>query len=326
MAVLVCHDVGLGEVATTRPEALLERIEEAEVEIDAGVVRAVEGTDRRRRRARSAVEVWSVKRTVSNGCVALAGRREGVRPVGLDAVDVADDPAIGALVGIGARLALLPGGSSNPGRTRRQRRREDELRWVATEQEIGDDEDEANATTSDRDAAATDATAAVLELVRVEPCVRVERHVGTSVRSGPVSSATRTCHRRHQPCRCITRSWQTSSQLIVHDDPEPDAERHAAGRSNVRQPKVHGREEAGPVAAIEVVTLGRGARRARGPRVGPLGEATRSNGMWQVPRPTSPSDCHGWVMRALSSDASVTTASALPCGGACAARAWMSRC
>ena len=47
MAVLVRHHVGLGEVTAARPEALLERIEEAEIEIDAGVVRAIEGTDRR---------------------------------------------------------------------------------------------------------------------------------------------------------------------------------------------------------------------------------------------------------------------------------------
>ncbi len=102
VAVLVSQDVRLGERSAARAELGLELVEEAEVDVDEAVVRAVEGTDRGRRAAASgldrAVEESRRRRLV-------AAKR--LRPVRLDAVDAGENPAVLALVRVRSRLALV---------------------------------------------------------------------------------------------------------------------------------------------------------------------------------------------------------------------------
>ena len=102
VAVLVREHVRLGERAAARAELGLELIEEAEVDVDVAVVRAVERPDRRRRRAATgldaAVEEPRPRRLVVP---------QGAGPVRLDAVDDADDPAVLAGVRVLAGSALV---------------------------------------------------------------------------------------------------------------------------------------------------------------------------------------------------------------------------
>src|SRR5581483_1301980 len=102
VAVLVREDVGLRERARARSEARAQLVEEAEVDVDLLVDGAVERPDVGRRLAAAARgrtgEEHRLRRRV-------AGKRAA--PVGLDAVDVADDPAVLARVRTGAARALL---------------------------------------------------------------------------------------------------------------------------------------------------------------------------------------------------------------------------
>src|SRR3954454_8428868 len=105
VAVLVRQDVALRERATLRPEPRSELPEEVEVEVDELVARTVERAGRGARgpapaRRRSGEED-RVDRLVG---LARLGERGG--PEGLDAVDIAQDPAVVPLVGILARLAI----------------------------------------------------------------------------------------------------------------------------------------------------------------------------------------------------------------------------
>ena len=81
--VLVGDDVALCQRAALAPKRERPR-EEVEVDIDQLVGRAVEGPSRRRRRPQP-LDVAPEKRTVSDGLVLPARRREGVLPVDLDA-------------------------------------------------------------------------------------------------------------------------------------------------------------------------------------------------------------------------------------------------
>ena len=93
VAVLVGQDVCLRERSALRPELGLELVEEAEVDVDVTVVRAVERPDRGRRAAAPGldrpVEESGRRRLVTTQCL---------RPVRLDAVDAGEDPAVLALV------------------------------------------------------------------------------------------------------------------------------------------------------------------------------------------------------------------------------------
>ena len=105
MPVLVGKDVGLCERATLGAERRAELVEEPEVDIDILVVRAVEGTAGRRGNAAAGADLVGEEARPGQD-VLLPRGSELVGPVGLDAVDVADDPAILNGVRVGPRLAL----------------------------------------------------------------------------------------------------------------------------------------------------------------------------------------------------------------------------
>ena len=105
MAVLMSDHVRLREWAALRSEAGLEFLEESEINVEVLVARTVEragraaGRSAPRRRGPGEQD----RRRLD-----IRGLRsgQGGRPVRLDAVDVPDDPAIGARVRVGARLAF----------------------------------------------------------------------------------------------------------------------------------------------------------------------------------------------------------------------------
>ena len=102
VAVLVREDVGLRERPAPGAELRLELVEEAEVDVDVAVARAVEGPRGRRGRAAAGLDAV-VEEARSRRLVAA----ERAAPVGLDAVDHGDGPAVLALVRVRPRLALL---------------------------------------------------------------------------------------------------------------------------------------------------------------------------------------------------------------------------
>ena len=104
--VLVRDHVGLRERAALRAEARAELVEEPEVDVDVLVGGAVERAHRRGGEAAAALHGLR-EEARAGGHVLAAAARERVRPVALDRVDVADDPAVLALVGVGARAAVL---------------------------------------------------------------------------------------------------------------------------------------------------------------------------------------------------------------------------
>src|SRR5262249_36093150 len=106
MAVFMRDDVALGERARRRAEAALELVEEAEVDPDPLVVRAVERPDLGRRGAAARLDRTAEERCLGRH-VRLTGRLELRRPVGLDAVHVGDDPAVVTGVRVGPGLAVL---------------------------------------------------------------------------------------------------------------------------------------------------------------------------------------------------------------------------
>ncbi len=175
MSVLVGDDVALGERATLRAELCPELVEEAEVEVDEPVGRAVERPGRGARRAAAGVGRVGEQHGVDR-LVCLARARELVGPVLLHAVDVAEDAAVVAGVGVLAGLAV--GGERRAARTRHRTRLEDraEVVRVAAEQRVGEQQDQADrATATDGDAAAAH-PAAVGDLAWVELGAWVEGH------------------------------------------------------------------------------------------------------------------------------------------------------
>src|SRR5881397_1755559 len=104
VAELMGHDVGLGERATLCPELRSQLLEEAEIQVDVAVLRAVERADVARRVAAAGVDL-SAEEHGGGRAIGLAGALEGVLPEGLDAVDVADDAAVFDPIRIGAGLA-----------------------------------------------------------------------------------------------------------------------------------------------------------------------------------------------------------------------------
>src|SRR5437868_13758663 len=93
VSVFVRHHVRLRERATLRAELRSEVLEEREIEIDLLVVRAIERSDLRRRRA--AAGLRRTREEDGGGwLVGLAARLEFALPVVLDAVHEADDAAV----------------------------------------------------------------------------------------------------------------------------------------------------------------------------------------------------------------------------------------
>ena len=101
MPVLVSEDVRLCE-GPPRAELGLELVEEAEVDVDVAVVRAVERADRGRRAAASGLD-----RAVEESRRSRLVATERLRPVRLDAVDAGQNAAVLALVRVLAGRALL---------------------------------------------------------------------------------------------------------------------------------------------------------------------------------------------------------------------------
>ena len=127
VAVLVREHVRLRERPALRAEPRLEVVEEAEIDVDALVRRAVERPDlaRRRRRSRSTLAVEEGRRPPAG----TRGRgAELAVPVRLDAVDEADDAAVLAAFASAPVLALLraprsgaaPGSTGTPTRSSRR--------------------------------------------------------------------------------------------------------------------------------------------------------------------------------------------------------------
>ena len=102
MPVLVREDVRLGERAALGAELRLQLVEEAEVDVDVAVGRAVERPDGGRRDAAAGRDL-PVEEPRPRGLVVA----QRLRPVRLDAVDDGDDAAVLALVRVLARAALL---------------------------------------------------------------------------------------------------------------------------------------------------------------------------------------------------------------------------
>src|SRR3954451_13742921 len=178
MAVLVRDHVRLGEPATLRAEARLELVEEPEVEVDRLVDRAVERTHLRRRLPAAGVRCARVEHRVG-ALVLLTRRLEGAAPVFLDAVHVADDPTVGPLRRVGARLAfLLERGRLGPVRLAAALRPGKRAR-IAAEQPEGDRQDETEPAAADRKAAAAAPerpAALIADLSGIELGTRIEAH------------------------------------------------------------------------------------------------------------------------------------------------------
>ena len=170
VAVLVGDDVPLGERAALGVEPRMELVEEAQIDVDGHVGRAVERSDLGRRRAAAGVDAVREDDRLGR-LIGLALLRELVLPVRLDAVDEADDPAVRALVRLGAGLAFLC-------RLRADRAvRGTTAGWgevggVAAEQQVDDGDDEPDPAAADREPAAAAVRAApnVGDLVRVQLC------------------------------------------------------------------------------------------------------------------------------------------------------------
>ena len=145
VAVLVGEHVALGERAALRAEPRPQLVEEVEVEVDELVGRAVERTGRRARGPAAAR--GRARRTgpcrPAGTCSPDAANVVG--PVRLDAVDVAEDPAV--VAGVGVLPGLAVGGERRAARAGHGARFEErsEVARVAAEQDVGEEQDEADA-------------------------------------------------------------------------------------------------------------------------------------------------------------------------------------
>ena len=109
MAVLVGDDVGLGERPAGGAELRPQFVEEAEIDVDVAVFRAVERADLGRREPAAGVQLRR-EEAGRRRIVGLPAGAERLGPERLDAVDVADDPALLRRVRVGAGLARRPKG------------------------------------------------------------------------------------------------------------------------------------------------------------------------------------------------------------------------
>ena len=170
VAVLVGDHVTLGEWSALRAEAGAQLVEEARVEVDPPVLRAIERPARAARRPASALN--DVREDDRLGLViGLATQGEVVIPELLDAVHESDDTAIGSLVRVRAGLAIGERrGALDRGRTRVVGER------IDAKEERGDEDDDPDPAATDQHRAADAATARVLDLRRVEARVPSEAH------------------------------------------------------------------------------------------------------------------------------------------------------
>ena len=171
VAVLVGDHVSLGERPALRAEGRPKIVEEADVEVDLAILRAIEGPLRAgcvaAARLSRAGEEHRARRVIG-----LPAAREFVAPVLLDAVDESDDSAVRTFVRVRAGLAVL-----------HRRSAVDRLIWsrvvgegIHAEEERGDEDEDADAAASDEDRSTNSAAAGVLYLTWIERCVASERH------------------------------------------------------------------------------------------------------------------------------------------------------
>ena len=113
VAVLVREHVGLRKRPALGAEPRLQLVEEAEIDVDLLVGRAVERADLRARVAAPRLHRVGVEDRLRGRVAAHRGL-----PVGLDAVDVGDDPAVLPLVCVSACLAVLAECRRRAGRDR----------------------------------------------------------------------------------------------------------------------------------------------------------------------------------------------------------------
>src|SRR4051794_22642747 len=177
VAVFVRDDVGLRERSAGRAEPGAQLVEEAEVEIDVTIRRAVERPDIGRGIAAAGLDLVGEQARLRR-LVGLAGLVELAGPELLHAVDDADDSAVGACVGVGAGAAL---GSKI---ARRLPVRAEAAASAPAREQYDDCDDQADdpAASADGEPAARNAgeaptgTAFVIDLRRVELRVGAESH------------------------------------------------------------------------------------------------------------------------------------------------------
>ncbi len=174
--VFVGDDVALRQRAGAGPEARPEFLEEVEIDVDQLVEGAVERAAGRGRGPAAARRRPGEEDRIGR-LVGLAGRRERLAPVFLDRVDVAEDAAVVAFVGILARLAV--GGERGALRAGHCAGFEDrpEIVRVAAEQRVGDQQDDADRpAATERDAATSAHAATVRDLAGIKLGTWVECH------------------------------------------------------------------------------------------------------------------------------------------------------
>ena len=236
VAVLMREDVLLREFTALRTELRLELVEEAEVDVDGLVDRAVERSDSARGATTLGVHLTVEEDRPGLGELLVRGG-ERLGPVRPQAIDGTDDPAILALVGIGPGLTFrcqLAGNRS--GRRLTATRASGQIAEIAAEQDDHRQEYEASEPAPDGDSATAHAPAAsaapILHLTRVELDIRAKGH--GLVFSVCTSTVALGAHRRS-----IARSVPTgpardfrgmaASALAEHDqrDMPPDATTNA---------------------------------------------------------------------------------------------------
>ena len=179
MAVLVRDDVALRKRAAPRAEARAQLVEEREVEVHLAVTRTVEGAFGRARDPAARIDCAGVDDGVRRK-IGVPAPVELRAPVLLDAVDKADDAAVGAPVRVRSRAALLHGRHALD-RTRRDVSGE----WIDAEEERGDEDEQADPAAPDQDRTAHAASPpCVLDLRRIEARAVVESHARSPCTSG----------------------------------------------------------------------------------------------------------------------------------------------
>ena len=175
MTVFVSDHVSLRERAALRSEPGLEFLEEPEIEVDGRIARTVE---RAGRPAGHATSGRGGPGEEDRRCLDVRRFRsgQGGGPVRLDAVHVPDDPAIGAGVRVGTRLAF--GCERGLPRTDHLAVRPFgeaiECRGITAEHQVGNHEDEAQTAATHGHARGSATAANVPDLTGIEICSGIE--------------------------------------------------------------------------------------------------------------------------------------------------------
>ena len=175
VAVLMSHDVALGQRPALGAELRLKVIEETEIQVDLLVLRTIERTDRRRGVAATCRYLPREEHRLG-GLIVLTRLIELLCPELLHAVDVADDPAILTLVRVGTSAALLLERARSRLGARTRIDGGAEAGRVAPQHQIDDHENDADssASTKQQTTSAKPRSTNVCDLARVERGVGME--------------------------------------------------------------------------------------------------------------------------------------------------------